>query len=188
MPDYRGSSGYGLEFREAIAGRLGELEMGDILSGIDYVLAEYGFDPARIGVAGPSHGGYLTMLLAAKHAPRFAAASSFCGFVDARMMLYASAGNQQTYLGEDAWDPSTPLGSQSPLSYVTSDCPPVLLQTGDLDDTVPPSHSQAFYRLLRKRGGTVKLVTYKNCGHTLNHPKQLLAAQEHNLDWFTRWL
>jgi dipeptidyl aminopeptidase/acylaminoacyl peptidase len=185
MPDYRGSSGYGHEFRETIANRRGELESSDILSGLDYLLADYGFDTGRIGVAGPSYGGYLTMLLAAKYPSRFAAASSFCGFVDARLMLYTSDANWET---DDAWDPNKALGFISPLSYVSSNCPPMLLQTGDLDKNVNPAHSHAFYRILKKRGGRVKLVTYKNCGHSLDHPKQLLSAQEHNLEWFTRWL
>ena len=188
MPDYRGSSGYGLDFSETIANRLGELEPSDILTGIDYLLAEYGFDPDTIGVAGASYGGYLTMLLAAKYHSRFAAASALCGFVDARLMLYASAKNLESYLHEDAWDPGTLLDSLSPLSYVSSNCPPMLLQAGDLDRIVAPAHSLAFYRLLKKRGGTVRLVTYKNCGHILDHPRQLLCAQEHNLEWFTRWL
>ena len=185
MPDYRGSSGYGLEFRQAIANRQGELESSDILSGIDYVLAGCGFDPGRIGVAGSSYGGYLTMLLAAKYPSRFAAASAFCGFVDARLMMYTSEANWET---DDAWNPKKALDSLSPLSYVNGDCPPMLLQTGDTDKNVNPAHSLAFYRLLKKRGGNVKLVTYKDSGHFINHPKQMLCAQEHNLEWFTRWL
>ncbi len=188
LPDYRGSSGYGREFSEAITGRLGELESSDILCGIDDVLARFGFDPGRIAVAGPSYGGYLTMLLATKYPSRFAAASAMCGFVDLRMQLYCSAGNLENYTGGEAWDPSQPAGFLSPLTYLSSTCPPILLQTGDLDRIVPPAHSQAFYRLLRKRGGTVKLITYKNCGHTLEHPEQLRCAQQHNLEWFTRWL
>ncbi len=187
LPDYRGSSGYGPDFREAIVGRLGELECGDIVSGLDHVLDEHGFDPERIGVAGLSYGGYLTMLLAAKYPSRFAAASAFEGFVDVRLQLYCSDGNMESY-GGDVWDPNTPLGSWSPLSYVSSECPPVLLQTGDVDRRASLINSLAFYRLLKKCGGTTKLVTYKDCGHVINHPRQLAAAQEHNLEWFKRWL
>jgi dipeptidyl aminopeptidase/acylaminoacyl peptidase len=188
MPDYRGSSGYGPELKEAIANRLGVLESGDILSGIDYLMAEYGFDPGRIGVTGPSYGGYLTMLLAAKYPSRFAAASAFAGWVDLRVQLYGSDGNLEAYACEDVWDPNKPCTFQSPLSYIGADCPPVLLQVGGVDGIVPAAQSLAFYRLLKKRGGKVKLVTYKNCGHVINRPRQLLAAQEHNLEWFTRWL
>jgi len=188
MPDYRGSSGYGPEFREAIANRMGELESSDILSGLDDVLAEFGFDPGRIGVAGLSYGGYLTMLLAAKYSSRFAAASAFAGIADMRVHLYCSAGNMESYLGEDAWDPNKPGGFLSPLSYISRECPPMLLQTGDRDERVDRANSLAFSRLLRKRGGTVNLVTYKDCGHFMDHPEQLLRAQEHNLEWFTRWL
>ncbi len=152
---------------------------------MDFVLAEYGFDPEQIGVAGVSYGGYLTMLLAAKYPSRFAAASACCGFVDVRLMLYTSEANWET---EEAWNPQHELASWSPLSYLTRDCPPMLLQTGDRDQRVSPSHSQAFYRRLKQLGGHVKLVTYKDCGHSLGRPKQLACAQEHNLAWFEKLL
>ena len=188
MPDYHGSSGYGGEFKKAIVNRLGELEQDDILRGLDYLLAEYGFDPGRIGVAGISYGGYLTMLLAAKYPSRFAAASACNGWPDLRMQLYGASGNLESYTDEDAWDPTKPMGCMSALSYVGADCPPMLLQVGEKDGVVPPIQSLALYRLLKKRGGTVKLVTYKDSVHWINHPKQMLCAQEHNLEWFTRWL
>jgi len=188
MPDYHGSSGYGREFKEAIRGRVGELEQDDILRGLDHLLAKHGFDPEGIGVAGISYGGYLTMLLAAKHSSRFAAASACNGWPDLRMQLYGASGNLESYTDEDAWDATKPMGCMSALSYVSADCPPMLLQVGEKDGVVPPIQSEALYRLLRKRGATVKLVKYKDCGHWINHPEQMLAAQEHNLEWFTRWL
>ena len=188
MPDYHGSSGYGREFMEAIRDRVGELEQDDIIRGLEHLLSEYGFDPGRIGVAGVSYGGYLTMLLAAKHPSRFAAASACNGWPDLRMQLYGASGNLESYTDEDAWDPTKPMGCMSALSYVGADCPPMLLQVGERDGIVPPIQSVAFYRLLKKRGGNVKLVTYKDSGHWINHPKQMLAAQEQNLHWFTRWL
>jgi len=188
MPDYHGSSGYGREFKEAICGRVGELEQDDIIRGLDHLLSEYGFDPDGVGVAGVSYGGYLTMLFAAKHPSRFAAASTCNGWPDLRMQLYGASGNLESYASEDARDPTKPMGCVSALSYISADCPPMLLQVGERDGIVPPLQSLAFYRLLKKRGGNLKLVTYKNCGHFINHPKQLLCAQEHNLEWFARWL
>ena len=188
MPDYHGSSGYGIEFKDAIFNRLGELEQDDTLRGLDYLLTEYGFDPDRIGVTGISYGGFLTMLLAAKHPSRFAAASTCNGWANLRVQLYGASGNLESYAREDAWDPTKPMGCVSALSYISADCPPMLLQVGERDGIVPPLQSMAFYRLLKKRGGNVKLVTYKDSGHWINHPKQMLAAQEHNLEWFARWL
>jgi dipeptidyl aminopeptidase/acylaminoacyl peptidase len=105
-----------------------------------------------------------------------------------RVQLYCSDGNLEAYTCEDVYDPSKPIGFQSPLSYVDNSCPPMLLQTGDMDRIVNPINSHAFYKLLKKRGGTVEMITYKDSGHIISHPKQLLCAQERNLEWFTRWL
>lgn len=59
-PDYRGSTGYGEAFNEAID--YGGLEIDDTLSAIDYLKANVPqVDPDRIGMIGWSHGGFITL-------------------------------------------------------------------------------------------------------------------------------
>jgi dipeptidyl aminopeptidase/acylaminoacyl peptidase len=59
-PDYRGSTGYGETFQEAID--YGGYEIDDTLSAIDYLKANLPLvDPNRIGMTGWSHGGYITL-------------------------------------------------------------------------------------------------------------------------------
>lgn len=57
-PDYRGSTGYGQEFHEAID--YGGLELEDVEAAFDYLQTRAEVDPARIGVMGWSHGGFIT--------------------------------------------------------------------------------------------------------------------------------
>jgi acetyl esterase/lipase len=62
LVNYRGSSGYGKEWRDAIVGRVGLTELEDIAKVHDRVVAEGIADPKRIVLSGGSWGGYLTLL------------------------------------------------------------------------------------------------------------------------------
>jgi dipeptidyl aminopeptidase/acylaminoacyl peptidase len=59
-PDYRGSTGYGESFYQAID--YGGKEVEDTISAVDYLQTLPHVDPARIGIMGWSHGGYITLL------------------------------------------------------------------------------------------------------------------------------
>lgn len=72
-PEYRGSTGYGRDFKEAID--YGGLEVDDVVACRDWAVAEMGFlDPAKTGIVGWSHGGLIALLGAFHHPEKFACA------------------------------------------------------------------------------------------------------------------
>jgi dipeptidyl aminopeptidase/acylaminoacyl peptidase len=74
--DYRGSAGYGRDWRTAIAGHMGGKDMGDIVDGAAYLVAEHGVDPNRLGVYGGSYGGFLTLMALFTSPDTFAAGAA----------------------------------------------------------------------------------------------------------------
>ena len=60
--NYRGSTGYGAAWRDAIEHRVGLTELDDLLAVRDWAVSSGLADPARIVLAGDSWGGYLTLL------------------------------------------------------------------------------------------------------------------------------
>jgi dipeptidyl aminopeptidase/acylaminoacyl peptidase len=60
--DYRGSAGYGRDWRTAIYRHMGAPELEDLADGIAWLTARYPVDPQRIGVYGGSYGGFLTLM------------------------------------------------------------------------------------------------------------------------------
>jgi dipeptidyl aminopeptidase/acylaminoacyl peptidase len=60
--DYRGSSGYGRDWRTAIYRHMGGADLEDIVDGAKYLVKEQGVDPNRIGVYGGSYGGFITLM------------------------------------------------------------------------------------------------------------------------------
>ena len=84
LPNYRGSTGYGDKFVTDLIGNENDLDVKDILAGIQHLVKEGIADPDRVAVMGWSNGGYLTnCLITLKSSPvKFRAASSGAGIVD----------------------------------------------------------------------------------------------------------
>jgi dipeptidyl aminopeptidase/acylaminoacyl peptidase len=59
--DYRGSSGYGRDWRTGIYRHMGGKDLSDNIDGVKYLIAEHGIDPKRVGMYGGSYGGFITL-------------------------------------------------------------------------------------------------------------------------------
>ena len=60
--DYRGSAGYGRDWRTAIYEHMGGKDLDDITDAAKYVVAQYGVNPKRVGLFGGSYGGFITLM------------------------------------------------------------------------------------------------------------------------------
>lgn len=60
--DYRGSDGYGRDWRTGIYRHMGGKDLSDHVDGVRFLVQEYGVDPARIGIYGGSYGGFITLM------------------------------------------------------------------------------------------------------------------------------
>ncbi len=60
--DYRGSAGYGRDWRTAIYRHMGGKDLDDQVDGARYLVEQCGVDPQRIGIYGGSYGGFLTLM------------------------------------------------------------------------------------------------------------------------------
>jgi dipeptidyl aminopeptidase/acylaminoacyl peptidase len=60
--DYRGSAGYGRDWRTAIYRHMGGRDLQDHVDGVRYLQATFGIDPERVGIYGGSYGGFITLM------------------------------------------------------------------------------------------------------------------------------
>lgn len=60
--DYRGSAGYGRDWRTGIYRHMGGKDLSDQVDGAEYLVAEHGVDPENIGIYGGSYGGFITLM------------------------------------------------------------------------------------------------------------------------------
>ena len=67
QPNHRGSSGYGVAYRNALDGRWGELDVADVVAGIKHAIKEDWAVPGRVALMGASAGGFTALNVAAQH-------------------------------------------------------------------------------------------------------------------------
>lgn len=65
---------------------------------------------------------------------------------------------------------------------------PTLIQHGEFDRRVPIPNAYELYQGLRDVGVETKLIVYKGFGHSLSKPKERLAANWHNWQWFAKYI
>ena len=189
-PNYRGSAGYGEKFRSLNVRNLGVGDAWDVLSGVDYLIAQGIADKDRMGVMGWSQGGYISAFLATHEQQPFKAISVGAGISD-WMTYYVNTDIHpftRQYLKATPWDDPEIYAKTSPITNIKRAKTPTLIQHGELDARVPIPNAYELYQGLQDVGVPVKLIVYKGFGHGLNKPKAARAAQEHNLEWFGKYV
>jgi dipeptidyl aminopeptidase/acylaminoacyl peptidase len=188
-PNYRGSAGYGSEFRALNVRNLGVGDMWDVMSGVDSLIAKGIVDSNRMGSMGWSEGGYISAFLTT-HTDRFKAISVGAGISD-WTTYYANTDITPftpQYLHATPWDDPEIYAKTSPITTIKQAKTPTLIQQGSNDKRVPVPNSFELYRGLQDQHVPARLILYTGFGHGINKPKSLLALQQANLDWFNNYI
>lgn len=189
-PNYRGSTGYGDKFLVDLIGRENDIDVSDILAGVDEMVKRGIADADRLGVIGWSNGGYLTNCLITT-TDRFKAASSGAGVLHQVMQW----GNQDTpghninFMQGQPWEKPDAYRKASPLYNLHKVKTPTLIHVGGNDERVPALHSRTLFRALdRYLQVPCRLLVYPGEGHGLSKMSQRRAKMEWDLAWFDRYV
>ncbi|MCB9139213.1 MAG: S9 family peptidase [Caldilineaceae bacterium] len=190
-PNYRGSTGYGIEFEHANHFDWGKGDLQDCLAGADYLAGLDWIDPTRRAIYGGSYGGYLTALaLSRDPAYRFA-----CGIAKYGDMQLTSSWAQcnrhlrlyvESFLGHPATHGQVYVDGSS-IYQVEQVQKPVLILHGLKDDVVAPEASEEWVEALRKHDKVFEYKTYAIEPHGFLHRATQLDAwsrMERFLDWY----
>jgi len=190
-PNYRGSPGYGRKFRALLVRNEGVSQYEDIITGVDYLIAQGIVDSNRIGAMGYSAGGYIAAFIAT-YSGRFKAVTVGEGTSDLRMFYALGAGGGVTpgswYTRATPWDDPEYYRKASPLAYIKNAKTPTLIQHREFDRVAPPAGAYELNRALKDQGVAVKMIIYKGAGHQCAELKQCRDLVTHNYDWFRHWL
>ena len=188
-PNYRGSAGYGAAFRALNVRNLGVGDYADVISGVDYLIAQGFVDKDRVGSMGWSEGGYISAFITTS-SDRFKAVSVGAGISD-WMTYYVNTDITpftRQYLKATPWDDPEIYKKTSPITYIAKAKTPTLIQQGDRDKRVPVPDSFELRQALEDKGVPVKMVLYHGFGHPIDKPKQQRAVMEENLHWFEHYI
>ena len=188
-PNYRGSIGYGQQFRAALVRNQGLPQYQDLITGVDHLIAQGFVDSSRVGAAGWSAAGYI-VAFGAVWDSRFKAASVLETGANWELfhVLGAGGGSRPDYALALPWDDPDYYRMTSVVTYVKRAKTPMLIQHGDADNTAPIAAAYELHRALKDQGVPVRMVVFPGMGHVPNSPAQVKAIQEQNLEWFEYWL
>ncbi|WP_052847620.1 prolyl oligopeptidase family serine peptidase [Streptomyces avicenniae] len=166
--NYRGSTGYGRAWTDALKHRVGLIELEDIAAVRDWAVAEGLADPERLVLTGGSWGGYLTLLGVGSRPDAWTvgvAAVPVADYVAAYDdEMEALKALDRTLFGgtpdevPDRWEAS------SPLTYVDDVRAPVYISAGLNDPRCPIRQIENYVDRLAARGATHEVYRY-DAGH-----------------------
>jgi dipeptidyl aminopeptidase/acylaminoacyl peptidase len=190
-PNYRGSTGYGRDFERAIYNDSGGGDAQDCLYAAKFLRTVKGIEHDRIGIAGGSYGGILTINCLSRD-PEYLYACGVSKYGDSnplsswaecekRLRVYT-----EIYMGHPAKNPEV-YRKCSPILDVANMKKPVLVLHGLLDRIVPPESSEEWVEQLKKHDKVFEYKTYANEPHGFLRRENLQDAYERMerfLDWY----
>lgn len=141
--DYRGSAGYGRDWRTAIYRYMGGKDLDDHIDGAKYLVEEHQIDPERIGIYGGSYGGFITLMAMFTKPGVFAAGAALRPVTD---WAHYNHGYTSNILNTPVAD-SIAYVRSSPIYYAGGLKGELLICHGMIDDNV---HFQDVVRLVQR--------------------------------------
>jgi dipeptidyl aminopeptidase/acylaminoacyl peptidase len=191
-PNYRGSTGRGVEFSKLGQEDAAGAEFDDLVDGVDHLIAAGLVDPDRVGVSGGSYGGYATAWLATRYSERFAAGVMFVGISNVISKTFTTDIPEEEYLVhalERPWDDWQGYLERSPIYWSGESETPLLILHGEADPRVSVTQSEEMYRALKIHGNTpVRLVLYPGEGHGNRRAASRYDVMLRLLRWMEHYL
>jgi dipeptidyl aminopeptidase/acylaminoacyl peptidase len=168
--DYRGSSGYGRPYRDALKGAWGIADVEDCVAAARHLVDQGLVDPARLAIRGGSAGGYTTLAALTFRPEVFAAGLSHFGIADLEL-IHADGHKFESRYDEGLLGPwDTEEGrrifrERSPIHYLDRVRAPMLIFQGLDDRVVPPSQVDAMEAAFAPRGIPYVAMRFDGEGH-----------------------
>jgi dipeptidyl aminopeptidase/acylaminoacyl peptidase len=184
--DYRGSSGYGREYRERLAGLWGVSDVEDCAAFAQALAAEGLVDGARMAIRGTSAGG-LTALGALVRTDLFAGAASWYGVTDLESLAADTHDFESRYVDSlvGPWPGAAArYQERSPIHHADRITGRVLLLQGAEDPVVPPDQSVRFAEMLGEQGVECRLVVFEGESHGFRSAATIEACLTEELAFY----
>ncbi len=186
--NYRGSTGFGRAYREALYGEWGRADVDDMVAGANHLVAQGKADPKRLAIRGGSAGGY-TALATLTFKDTFSAGASLYGIGDLMTLARDTHKFESRYLDQligPLSETESRYLDRSPINHVDGlNCPVIFLQ-GDEDKVVPPNQAEAMVEALDDKGIPVAYVLFEGEGHGFRRAENVCRALEAELEFYGR--
>lgn len=174
-PNYRGSTGYSIDFQESIKKNgWGSNEQEDIAAGVEKLIeldlvSKNDSGIAKVGITGTSYGGYSAWCAITKFPDLFAASAPVCGMTDLVIDYETTRPDLRTlseeHMGGSPDEVPERYRQGSPINYIQNIKGKVLIVQGLRDPNVTPSNVKSVEKALKKHNIEYELLAFDNEGH-----------------------
>jgi acetyl esterase/lipase len=184
--NYRGSTGWGRAFREALYGQWGIADVEDVVKGAEAMVARGLADPSRLAIRGGSAGGYTVLAALAFH-NTFTAGCSLYGIGDLEALASDTHKFESRYLDQliGPYPERRDLYiERSPIHHTEGLSAPVIFFQGLDDKVVPPNQAEAMVAALRGKKVPVAYIPFEGEGHGFRQAANIRRALDGELSFY----
>ncbi len=188
--NYRGSTGYGRAFRNALHKQWGIADVEDVCAGAQYLAESNRVNKEQLIIKGSSAGGY-TVLAALTFTDTFTLGTSLYGIGNLETLAKDTHKFESRYLDSliGPYPEEKALYQQrSPINHINQLNCPVLFFQGLEDKVVPPAQAKAMVTALREKNIPVEYVEFHNEGHGFRQADNIIRMLETEQDFYQRQL
>jgi dipeptidyl aminopeptidase/acylaminoacyl peptidase len=190
MVNYRGSTGYGQAFADAVFADQNGNEGQDVLYGVSAALRRYPWiDRDRLGVEGTSYGGQLSTWLITQ-TNIFKAAIPTAAITNIISYNYMTYYNQYEAMEWGVYphqgNTMDTMLQRSAIRHVANAHTPTMLMHGENDNDVPIAEAEQFYIGLKDVGTEAVMVRYPREGHGIRESKHVVDSIDRSIRWYEK--
>jgi dipeptidyl aminopeptidase/acylaminoacyl peptidase len=186
--NYRGSVGYGRDYRQALEGEWGVADVEDCVNGALHLVEQGQVDGERLIIRGGSAGGYTTLCVLTFR-DEFQAGASYYGVSDLEALAKHTHKFESRYLDRLVGpypERKDLYYERSPIYHVDELACPVIFFQGLEDRVVPPDQSETMADALRRKGIPVAYVPFEGEQHGFRRASTIRRALETELTFYAR--
>ncbi|MDJ0958009.1 MAG: prolyl oligopeptidase family serine peptidase [Arenicellales bacterium] len=195
--NHRGSTGYGRRYRQHLLGKWGQVDVDDIIDGIDYLVNQSLVDPTKVFIRGKSAGGYAVLRALTEYPQKFCAGACYYGIGNLSTLAAITHKFEARYtdrlIGEEydenrAKSADSEYYKRSPIHFMSKARSPMILFQGLEDLVVPPDVSREVVRALVARNIDHEYVEYPGEGHGFRKSETNIDAIQRETRFYRRIL
>lgn len=184
--NYRGSTGYGRDYRNQLRGRWGVVDTDDCIAAAQYLADRGEVDPERMAIRGGSAGGYTTLCALTFH-DVFAAGASYFGVADLSGLAEDTHKFESRYLDGMVGpypDSKELYDARSPVFHTDQLNAPMLILQGLDDKVVLPNQAESMVAALQAKGIPYTYLAFEGEGHGFRKAANIIMAVESELSFY----
>ncbi|PJN91750.1 alpha/beta hydrolase family protein, partial [Bacillus sp. mrc49] len=189
-PNFRGSTGYGLQFMKMVEGDWGHGPRLDNIAGLDWLIEQGYARKGNILLMGGSFGGYMALLLHGRHAEYFKAVVDIFGPSNLFSFIESVPEDWKPVMDQWVGNPEKDrekLIEYSPITYLDSMTKPMLVVQGANDPRVVKKESDQIVQALKDKGRAVEYMLLEDEGHGFSKKENEMAVYRKILSFLNQY-